>query len=141
MAFNSCVWFDPSEVPEELEAQMAFLREALRGARDQGMTHTVVLDHHPLFVKHSLEEDDWMVIPRERRRVLLDLFEEHEVTMMFSGHLHRNHVAQYGDIQMVTTGPVGCPLGADPSGIRVVKVYRGPYRARIPWDGRPARFH
>lgn len=124
VVFNSSVWFDPSEVPDELVSQEAFLREALAEGRANGAAHLVVLHHHPLFVKHSLEADDWMVIPGERRRVLLDIFEEYGVSLSISGHLHRNHVARYGDIQLVSTGSVGCPLGNDPSGVRVVKVYR-----------------
>ena len=124
VVFNSSVWFDPSEVPDELASQDDFLRRALAEGRDGGAAHLVVLHHHPIFVKHSLEADDWMVIPGERRRVLLDIFEEYGVSLSISGHLHRNHIAQYGSIQLVSTGSVGCPLGNDPSGVRVVKVYR-----------------
>ena len=124
VVLNSSVWFDPSEVPDELAAGEAFARRALAEGRARGAAHLIVLQHHPLFVKHSLEEDDWMVIPGERRRVLLDIFEEYGVSLVISGHLHRNHVARYGDMLLVSTGSVGCPLGADPSGIRIVKVYR-----------------
>ncbi len=124
VVFNSSVWFDPSEVPDELAFQESFLRQAMADARSGGAAHIVALHHHPLFVKHSLEADDWMVIPGERRRILLDIFEEHGVSLSISGHLHRNQIARYGDIQLVSTGPVGCPLGADPSGVRVVKVYQ-----------------
>ena len=123
VVFNSSVWFDPSEVPDELASQEAFLHRALAEGRNNGAAHLVVLHHHPTFVKHSLEADDWMVIPGERRRVLLDILEEYGVSLSISGHLHRNQIARYGDIQLVSTGPVGCPLGADPSGVRVVKVY------------------
>ena len=123
VVFNSSVWFDPSEVPDELASGEAFLRRALAEGRDGGAAHLIVLQHHPLFVKHALEADDWMVIPGERRRVLLDIFEEYGVSLSISGHLHRNEIARYGDVQLVSTGPVGCPLGADPSGVRVVKVY------------------
>ncbi len=124
VVFNSTVWFDPSEAPHELAAGEAFLRRALSGGQENGAAHLIVLHHHPLFVKHSLEADDYMVIPGERRRVLLDIFEEYGVSLSISGHLHRNHIARYGDIQLVSTGSVGVPLGVDPSGVRVVKVYR-----------------
>ena len=124
VVFNSSVWFDPSEVPDELVSQEDFLRRALAEGRANGVAHLVVLHHHPIFVKHSQEADDWMVIPGERRRVLLDIFEKYGVSLSISGHLHRNHIARYGDIQLVSTGSVGCPLGADPSGVRVVKVYQ-----------------
>ena len=64
-----------------------------------------------------------MVIPKERRRVLLELFKAHGVAAVFAGHWHRNNYASDGDLQMVTSGPVGYPLGDDPSGLRVVKVF------------------
>ena len=124
VVLNSSVWFDPSEAPAELASQQASLRRALAEGRDRGAAHIIVLQHHPLFVKHSLEADDWMVIPGERRRILLDMFEEYGVSLVISGHLHRNHVARYGAMRLVSTGSVGCPLGADPSGVRIVKVYR-----------------
>ena len=41
---------------------------------------------------------------------------------LFSGHYHRNAVARDGDIEAVTTGPVGQPHGGDKSGLRVVIV-------------------
>ena len=52
----------------------------------------------------------------------LDLLKSAGVTHIFAGHLHRNSIAKDGDLEMVVTGPVGRPLGSDPSGIRVVIV-------------------
>ena len=42
---------------------------------------------------------------------------------MFAGHYHRNAYGLAGDMEMVTTGPVGRPLGEDRSGFRIVSVY------------------
>jgi predicted phosphodiesterase len=47
------------------------------------------------------------------------------VQIAFAGHWHRNSIAFDGEFQMVTSGPVGYPLGADPSGLRVVDVNDG----------------
>jgi hypothetical protein len=41
---------------------------------------------------------------------------------VFAGHCHRNAEGRDGDLEMVTTGPVGKPLGGAKSGIRVVTV-------------------
>ena len=41
---------------------------------------------------------------------------------VFSGHYHRNALARDGDIEAVTTGPVGRPSGGDKSGMRIVIV-------------------
>ena len=57
------------------------------------------------------------------RSVILDLFAEHGVEAMFAGHWHRNNIASTaGAFDMVVSGPVGVPLGDDPSGFRVVRV-------------------
>ncbi|MDB5242532.1 MAG: 3-carboxymuconate cyclase, partial [Spirosoma sp.] len=47
------------------------------------------------------------------------------VSHIFAGHYHRNAFGKSGDMEMVTTGPVGKPLGNDPSGFRIVKVSGG----------------
>ena len=52
----------------------------------------------------------------------MDLFKETGVSAVFSGHWHRNGFATYGDMELITTGPVGYPLGDDPSGFRIVRV-------------------
>ena len=36
------------------------------------------------------DPDSQMVIPIKRRRIILDLFKEHDVEAMFSGHWHKN---------------------------------------------------
>ena len=48
------------------------------------------------------------------------MFDEYGVEAVFSGHYHRNSYGEYNDIKMITTGPVGKPLGSDPSGFRIV---------------------
>ena len=122
IVLNSCVCYDPSNVPGEWERLREFLTPALRGAKDSVGGHLVVFTHHPLFVETPDDEDNWAVIPRERRRILLDEFHANGVSAVLSGHLHMNRYARDGDLEMVATGPVGYPMGDDPSGIRVVKV-------------------
>ena len=62
------------------------------------------------------------MVPSERRRILLDLFKDNGVSFVFSGHWHRNGYAKDENLEMITTGPVGFPLGDDPSGFRVVRI-------------------
>ena len=123
IVLNSSVCFDDSQVPQEWERLVAFLRSSLRGARAKGSAHIVVFTHHPLYDRHPEEEDSWAVIPRGKRKVLLDLFEGHGVSAVFSGHWHRCHQVRHNGMQMVTTGAVGYPLGDDPSGLRIIKVF------------------
>lgn len=51
------------------------------------------------------------------------VFESAQVNAIFSGHLHKNAQARFGQIQLITTSALGKPLGNDPSGFRIVKVF------------------
>lgn len=42
---------------------------------------------------------------------------------MFFGHYHRNCTGFYKDLELVTTCAIGAPMGEDPSGLRIVKMY------------------
>ena len=120
---NSSVCLDPSEVPEEWDSLVKFLRNDL-DAHSADSHRTIVFMHHPLFSKSVDEPDDgMMIIPRERRRIILDLLRKHKTSGVFAGHWHRNKYAADGDMLMVISGPVGFPLGDDPSGLRIVKIY------------------
>jgi predicted phosphodiesterase len=82
----------------------------------------ILMGHHPLFTSHADEDDTYWNLPRLRRAPLLDLIRRHGVRIAFAGHWHRNGIAFDGDFEMVTSGPVGYPLGNDPSGYRIVDV-------------------
>lgn len=41
---------------------------------------------------------------------------------MFSGHYHRNAGGTYGNLDMVVSSAIGCQLGKDAHGLRVVVV-------------------
>src|SRR6185436_8336109 len=84
--------------------------------------HIVVFQHHPWFLKSADETNQYFNIPMERRAPVLALFHEYGVKYLFSGHYHRNAVARDGDMEAVTTGPVGMPQGEGKSGLRVVIV-------------------
>jgi 3',5'-cyclic AMP phosphodiesterase CpdA len=124
LAMNTVVIDHPELVPDEWEAQFAFLRGEMEAAASAQRT-VVLVGHHPLFKRRADEEDDYWNLPRERRRPLLDLVHRHRVPLALAGHWHRNSLARDGDFEMVTTGPVGYPLGADPSGFRVLEMEEG----------------
>ena len=63
-----------------------------------------------------------LIIPSERRAKIIDLITEYDVTAVFTGHLHMNNYQKLGNTELVSTGPVGFPIGNDPSGIRYVQV-------------------
>ncbi len=126
LVLNTAVMHTPDDVAEEWQEQLRFLQRELSAARSVGSTHVIVLGHHPLFLRDAEEEvaeEHHLVSPLERRRVVLDLFRRYGVCAMFAGHWHRNNYAWDGDMEMVASGSVGYPLGEDPSGYRVVRVY------------------
>jgi len=122
VVLNSTVIHSPQEVTSHFKTQEAWLRPALNRARASGAQHIVIFQHHPWFLKTADEPDGYFNIPRERREPCLKLFHEFGVKYLFSGHYHRNAVVWDGDIEAVTTGPVGMPLGGEESGFRVVIV-------------------
>lgn len=120
---DSCVIFAPKKVPAEASRQEAWLRTELEKARREGVKRLVVFTHHPFFLKDPNEKDQYFNIPTPARRRYLELFRQYGVTHVFAGHYHRNEAGRDGPLEMVTTGPVGKPLGKESrSGLRVVTV-------------------
>ena len=120
VVLNTVVIDHPENVEDELAEQLEFIEHELSQADTRA--HTILLGHHPLFLDSPDEPDSYWNIPQERRRPLLDLIRQHEVKIGFAGHWHRNALAYDGEFEMVTSGPVGYPLGDDPSGLRIVDV-------------------
>lgn len=126
IVLNSTVIHTPTNAPAIYEAQERWLRAELARARSSGATHLVVFQHHPWFLRAADEPDEYFNIPLERRTPHLALFKEFGVRTLVSGHYHRNALARDGDLEMITTGAVGKPLGdGSQSGIRVFIVRDG----------------
>jgi hypothetical protein len=52
----------------------------------------------------------------------LNILHDAGVQYVFAGHLHQNSEGTDGSLTMITTGPVGKPLGTATSGMRVISV-------------------
>ena len=122
ITMNSCVCFNPSKVPQELERLMAFLVRELESATSSGFEHKIIFTHHPLFLQTADEPNNYFSIPMGQRSQILQLLNQHRVSAVMSGHLHRNHYRWYGRTELISTSSIGYPLGNDPSGMRVVRV-------------------
>jgi 3',5'-cyclic AMP phosphodiesterase CpdA len=122
IVLNSSLIHSPQNAPEEYKAQEAWLKSELTKARGSGAKHIVIFQHHPFFLERGDEPDQYFNIPLVRRRPLIDVFREAGVRYLFAGHYHRNAYGRDGEIEMVTTGPVGMPIGTARSGIRLVWV-------------------
>jgi 3',5'-cyclic AMP phosphodiesterase CpdA len=122
IALNSSLIHSPQHAPQAYEAQQSWLRAELAKAKASGAKHIVIFQHHPFFLERGDEADQYFNIPLVRRKPLLEMFRSAGVRHMFAGHYHRNAHGRDGEIEMVTTGPVGMPLGGARSGMRLVWV-------------------
>ena len=122
IVLNSSICYDPGSVPDEWEILISFLEKELQTAASIQQRHKIIFMHHPLYLNDPNEGDNYFVIPSARRAKIIDLITEYDVSAVFTGHLHRNNYKKIGNTELVSTGPVGFPLGEDPSGIRHVRV-------------------
>jgi len=119
---NSSLIKDPSLAPIEAANQLEWLIQVLKDAKKSNAKNIMVFMHHSLFLKDSNEPDEYFNINAERRKIYLELFKTYGVKQVFAGHYHRNAYGKFGDMEMITTGPVGRPLGVDSSGFRIINV-------------------
>ena len=122
IVLDSSVISAPGKVRLEADAQEAWLKAELVRARASDARHIVVFQHHSWFLEKPDEPSQYFNVPIEARRRYLDLLKSSGVRYVFAGHYHRNSYGRDGDLEMITSGPVGRPLGADPSGLRIVTV-------------------
>ena len=122
IVLNSSVIHTPEKAAAELVEQERWLRAELVQAKAEGARHIVVFQHHPWFIKTATEADQYFNIPVARRAAYMAMFREFGVRYLFCGHYHRNAEAKDGEIENVTSGPVGKPLGGAKSGLRVAIV-------------------
>ncbi len=122
IVLNSSLFFDPAIVPGEASAQDYWLDSTLKSTEKLKDINIVVFQHIPWFLNEANEKNGYFNIPLERRVPYLDLLRKYGVKYVFAGHLHKNSFGEYKGLEMITTGPVGKPLGIDPSGFRIVTV-------------------
>lgn len=103
-------------------AQYEWLEDEL--AKTQNTDHIIIFCHHSFFISEPDEPEEYFNIDIRTRDKYLALFKRYGVTAVFAGHYHRNGYGKYGDMEMVTTSAVGEPLGTDPPGLRIVKIFK-----------------
>ena len=107
---------------KEDEQQLAWLDQQLEQAHDKGFgkDNIAIFQHIPLFLTSAEEPDQYFNVPLVSRRKYLQTLHRYGIEHVFAGHYHRNAEAVDVALQMLTTGPVGKPLGPDDSGMRLV---------------------
>jgi 3',5'-cyclic AMP phosphodiesterase CpdA len=106
---------------ENEQAQYDWIRKELSDSKQS--EHIILFCHYPFFIKSFDEPESYSNLSAEARTKYFKLFKEFNVKAVFAGHLHENSSSKYENIQMITTGPAGKPLGISPSGIRIIKIY------------------
>jgi 3',5'-cyclic AMP phosphodiesterase CpdA len=124
LALDTSLLGYPADAPGDAAAQEAWLSRALKEARVAHPARLLVFQHYPVYLKDLAEDDSYHVVPKARRVRLMDQFRAAGVNAIFTGHLHHNLEARAGDMEMVSSSALGKPLGSDPSGLRIVEVYR-----------------
>jgi len=122
IVLNSSLVFDSSKAPLEAVKQSAWLHSKLEGTKKLKNKNIVVFEHIPWFINEPNEKNGYFNIPIETRKAYIQLLKKYGVKYVFAGHLHKNAIGTDGDLTIVTTGPIGKPLGKDSSGFRIVSV-------------------
>jgi DNA repair exonuclease SbcCD nuclease subunit len=120
----------PNKAPAEAAKQEQWLQQELEKHKSSKVPHLVIFIHQPFFLENPGEPDQYFNIPQETRRRYLNLFHEYGVEHVYGGHYHRNAYGRDGALEMVTTGPVGMPLGTEVSGLRIISVRDGVFKSR-----------
>ena len=121
IVLDSSLFKAPAKVADEAAKQEKWLAEELAKAQAAGGL-IVVFQHIPWFLENAGEADQYFNIPIETRRRALTLFHRYGVRYVFAGHYHRNAFGRDGNLEMITSGPAGMPIGPDPSGLRGAEV-------------------
>jgi len=129
IVLNSQLIYDPQCYPEYSAKQQKWLGEQLVFAKSSTANHIVLFMHIPMFVEDSQEPDQYFNIPKLTREQLLMKFSEAGISKIFCGHFHRNAGGLWTSkedpskkIEVVVSSAVGCQLGSDKSGYRIVNV-------------------
>jgi 3',5'-cyclic AMP phosphodiesterase CpdA len=122
---NSNLEKDTHNVPDEAAKMESWLRIELEKAKQAGVKRLIVFQHISFFLEKPDEPDQYFNIPRETRQRYLQLLHDYGVREVYCGHYHRNAEGHDGDLDMVTTGPVGMPLDGAKSGMRIVSIANG----------------
>lgn len=121
IVLDSSVMAHPDHVAEDSAKQEKWLAAELRKAR-ASTREIVIFQHIPYFVEKADEPDQYFNYPTDLRRKYLGMLHEAGVKYVFAGHHHRNSGGRDGNLEEVVTGPIGMPIGPDPSGFRIVTV-------------------
>jgi serine/threonine-protein phosphatase CPPED1 len=122
IVLNSNLEKGTKNVSQEAAKMERWFKTEIAKAKAAGAMQIIVFQHIPFFRKDANEPEVYENIPVDVRQRYLKVMHDNGVKWVFAGHQHQNEEARDGDLQVIATGPVGMPLRAAKSGIRVVAV-------------------
>jgi serine/threonine-protein phosphatase CPPED1 len=140
IVLNSSIIHEAKDCREEAEEQWKWLSDTFAPFHGSSAKGIIVFMHHPFFDRDIDEEDGYHAIPRESRRKYLDLFYEHGVKAVFSGHRHTTiPESSYRGIRLINTNAI-CKSFDNHPGLRVVRVLTdGLHDEFYPYDQLPEK--
>jgi len=131
LVLNSTFFCQPNDVLVLHNEQELWIENQLNlASKDNDIAHIFVFMHHPLFLSKPDESNQFynknspINLPLDVRIPLLHKLKQAKVKAVFAGHYHRNANGFDEGLEMITTSALGMPLGTDPSGFRIVKIYK-----------------
>ena len=118
LVLNSQLYEDCSLTADLAAEQDKWLEEELA----KGATHKIIFQHIPWFLESPDEPKQYFNIENDLRKKMLNKFKQEKVGKIFCGHYHRNAGGWDEDLELVVTSAIGCQIGKDPHGMRIVKV-------------------
>ncbi len=115
---------DGAGAPAIAAQQWQWFLKTLQASSKRDYQHKTVYMHHPVCRERVDEDDDYFNLPKTKRFELLKLLHEHGFDAVFCGHFHRNAYVRDGKLELITTASCCVPLGKDPRGLRIVKVFQ-----------------
>jgi len=119
---NSQFYEDASKVEDLYREHEDWLEKELKTAAEKKVNHVLVFQHIPWFINECDEPKEYFNIEKELRLKKLEQLNKAGVKKVFCGHYHRNAGGWYKDLEVVITSAIGCQLGTDEHGMRLVKI-------------------
>jgi len=116
---NTQLW--KTHIGEESEVHDQWFKETL-GKRSLDQEAVFVIGHHPLFVEHSDEKEEYFNLPELKRKELLELFVNNNVVAYLSGHKHEALLNTYRNIQLVSGESTSKNFDKRPLGFRLWEI-------------------
>jgi len=116
---NSQLW--KVDLESESEKHDNWFRETLND-KSINDNPVFVIGHYPLYVETLEEEETYHNLPLNKRKNVLNLFEQNNVVAYLTGHTHKTIINNYENIQLVSGGTTSKNLDITPLGFRLWEV-------------------